>query len=74
MKYAFAILIWLIICGSLESSKDWTQDIQRERWNKEAIQNINRVLNKKLNGNIAKNIILFLGDGTFCLSKFQQLI
>jgi hypothetical protein len=63
MKLVFSITLWLNIYDLLESSKDWSQDIQRERWNNEAIENINRILNKKLNGNIAKNIILFLGDG-----------
>lgn len=63
MKFIFVVFILLNIFDLFESSKDWSKDIQRERWNREAIQDINRVLNKKLNGNIAKNIILFLGDG-----------
>jgi alkaline phosphatase len=63
MKFIFVVFILLNIFDLFESSKAWSKDIQRERWNREAIQDINRVLNKKLNGNIAKNIILFLGDG-----------
>ena len=63
MKFIFVVFILLNIFDLFESSKGWSKDIQRERWNREAIQDINRVLNKKLNGNIAKNIILFLGDG-----------
>ncbi len=34
-----------------------------EKWKFDGKKNIKRILNRKNNGNIAKNIILFLGDG-----------
>lgn len=53
----------LLLIRSVLSSKDWSSDMQPGKWNKYAKDRINKIINKKPNGNIAKNIILFLGDG-----------
>lgn len=45
------------------ASKDWSEDKKPERWNKYASDKIRQILNRDINGNVAKNIILFLGDG-----------
>ena len=45
------------------ASKDWTGDIKPERWNSYAENKLKQILTRDVNGNVAKNIILFLGDG-----------
>lgn len=42
---------------------DWSNDMYAEKWNRQAMDNIQRILDRKANHNIAKNVILFLGDG-----------
>ena len=57
------ILILLTLISYINTIKDWSADELPIRWNNEASQRINEILNRRLNGNIAKNVILFLGDG-----------
>ncbi len=45
------------------SIKDWSDDIIADKWRNYGKNKIDSVLNKKKNTNIAKNVILFLGDG-----------
>jgi len=45
------------------SFQDWSADKSPEKWNTYASRKINQVLNHSNNRKIAKNIILFLGDG-----------
>ena len=52
----------MIIAGYY-CNKDWSADFNPEKWNKDGLKNIKRILNRQLNANVAKNIILFLGDG-----------
>ncbi len=40
-----------------------TDDQNPKKWNKYAFDKIQQSLHKKINGNVAKNVILFLGDG-----------
>jgi alkaline phosphatase len=42
---------------------DWRQDQFPDKWNSQAKQMIENILKKKVNNNIAKNIIVYLGDG-----------
>ena len=42
---------------------DWQDDIRADKWKVQAKNNIDQVLRKRRNTNIAKNVILFLGDG-----------
>jgi alkaline phosphatase len=42
---------------------DWSRDQQEVRWNSEASKTIDEILNHQINKNVAKNVILFLGDG-----------
>ena len=46
-------------------------DKDRNKWNENALNKIKETLAKKINGNVAKNIILFLGDG---MGKIKCLI
>jgi hypothetical protein len=43
--------------------KDWSSDEHPHKWNDYSKENIDQMLKRKLNGNLAKNSILFLGDG-----------
>jgi alkaline phosphatase len=45
------------------SIKDWSGDIIADKWRNNGKNKIDAVLNKQKNTNIAKNVILFLGDG-----------
>lgn len=56
INFFFSILV--------NCSKDWSSDVHPQKWNKYAKEKIDQILNRKLNGNVAKNVILFLGDGT----------
>lgn len=42
---------------------DWANDRDPKKWNDQAKETLENILNRKINKNIAKNIILFLGDG-----------
>ena len=42
---------------------DWSQDKDPQKWNRMAKETLDNLLNRKLNHNVAKNIILFIGDG-----------
>ena len=58
--------IFLICLNSgilINGQIDWSEDISRLKWFDSAKRNIDKMLNRKLNGNVAKNVILFLGDG-----------
>ena len=54
-------LIFLISLASC--TVDWSDDQRPDKWNKHAQDTIDQLLNRKINQNIAKNIILFVGDG-----------
>jgi alkaline phosphatase len=56
----FAFLLLICLAGAFQ---DWTEDQNPKKWNDYALNKINEQLNKKINTNIAKNVILFLGDG-----------
>lgn len=62
VKYLIILLFNLILISYCKV--DWSMnDTSRDKWNNLAIDRISLMLNRKLNGNIAKNIIFFLGDG-----------
>lgn len=42
---------------------DWSLDQDPLKWNKQAKETIEEILKMKPNRKIAKNIILFIGDG-----------
>lgn len=49
--------------GKILGGKDWSRDRSPEKWNKEAKLTLDNLLNRGINKNIAKNVIVFLGDG-----------
>lgn len=55
-------LISLVII-SIKCDKDWSDDMKPEKWNKNGKDNIDRILKRKLNTKVAKNILFYLGDG-----------
>ena len=57
------LFIIVTIFLNVNASRDWSNDKKPERWNKYASDKIRKILNRDINGNVAKNIILFLGDG-----------
>ena len=63
----FAQLLFVANAGLIKDANDnngdWSGDIDRAKWMKVAENNLEKVLSKKLNNQIGKNMILFLGDG-----------
>ena len=62
MILSFLFLNWLLIVKSL-CAVDITEDINPQKWKDYSKKRLEATLAKKVNGNIAKNTILFLGDG-----------
>jgi alkaline phosphatase len=58
----FFIILNLFIIN-IKSDKNWDADKNPKKWIEYGEKNIKRMLERKFNGNIAKNVILFLGDG-----------
>jgi hypothetical protein len=58
-KFYFILFFFYSVNGSL----DWSKDMNGMKWRLEANNNIQKRLNRKANRNIAKNLILFIGDG-----------
>lgn len=61
-KKVHALVLLSLVIGS-HCGKDWSDDQNPKKWNDYSRQRIDKMLTRKLNGNVAKNIILFLGDG-----------
>ena len=59
----FLIIFTCSIASSLCDEESWSDDQEPEKWNKQAFETLNNLLNRDLNNNIAKNLIMFLGDG-----------
>jgi hypothetical protein len=65
-KFAVIVLFFYLVCihlVSVNADKDWSSDQSPTKWHKNAKDSINRILNRGINQNLAKNIIFFLGDG-----------
>ncbi len=56
-------LLSLLVVVYVQCSKDWTEDEYSYKWYDYSKNRINKVLNRKINKNVAKNIVLYLGDG-----------
>ena len=60
----FAFFVCYIVLFANAAQFKWPErDRSPERWINDAKENIDSLLKRKLNNNIAKNLILFLGDG-----------
>lgn len=60
-KFGLSIAFCLILYSNC--NVDWSADIKREKWMRYSKDLIEKTLKRKLNGNVAKNVIFFLGDG-----------
>ena len=56
----FTLLIFLL---NTFVFSNFANDLNPQKWNEQAKNTIDSILNSKLNQNIAKNMIIFLGDG-----------
>jgi hypothetical protein len=61
--FLYRLILLLTIIYLIESAADWSNDEYAEKWNMYSRLRLEKSLNRKLNGNVAKNIIFFLGDG-----------
>nr|UHN91762.1 AKP3 [Brachionus rotundiformis] len=57
------IIVVLLLSNFVYCYVDWSSDKDPQKWNNHAKQTLENLLNKKINKNVAKNIIIFLGDG-----------
>ena len=46
-----------------KASKDWIDDTKSQKWMNYSSKRIDYILKRKLNKNLARNVILLLGDG-----------
>ena len=51
-------VISIVFCAA-----DWSEDMNPQKWMKYSKDRIDKILNRKVNGNVAKNVVFFLGDG-----------
>ena len=63
MNIILCLILMAFVVNSIKCDKDWSTDMNPEKWYDDAKKNIEHILNRHLNGKIAKNVILFLGDG-----------
>ncbi|KAK5606527.1 hypothetical protein CRENBAI_019482 [Crenichthys baileyi] len=63
MEWTRVALVALLLLVTLGSSRAKVEEENPEFWRSKAKQTLQSVLDRKLNTNVAKNIMLFLGDG-----------
>ncbi|XP_005805943.1 alkaline phosphatase-like [Xiphophorus maculatus] len=63
MEWTRVALVALVLLVTLGSSRAKVEEENPEFWRSKATQTLQSVLDRKLNTNVAKNVILFLGDG-----------
>ena len=63
MRIFIVTVLILLNIILINGSKDWSEDMYPLKWNDYSRNKIEHMLNRQLNGNVAKNLILFLGDG-----------
>jgi alkaline phosphatase len=59
----YVFFYFLLINVNGDQFKWYKEDENPKKWINNAKETIDSLLKRKLNGNIAKNLILFLGDG-----------
>lgn len=59
----YRALVLFSLCIIVSCWTDWSTDINADKWKKQAKDTIDRILESEPNRNIAKNLILYLGDG-----------
>ena len=59
----FKIFVLVLVFTIVYGQTNWSGDESADKWRTQAKNNINSILKKKQNRNIAKNIVFFLGDG-----------
>jgi hypothetical protein len=60
----FSLSFFLIInLIHISNGRDWSEDQFPSKWNTQAKEIIDSILNNKPNRNVAKNLIMFIGDG-----------
>ena len=63
MNTIVVFLTFIVAAVNADSIGDWSSDVVADKWRIQAKNNIDAVLRKKRNTNIAKNLIFYLGDG-----------
>jgi hypothetical protein len=71
--YRNGLICLIVVVCSIESSKNWSNDKHAIKWYQNAQENIQKILHRKLNHKVAKNSILFLGDGKLKIKKKTSL-
>ena len=51
------LIVFFLIISFVRSEKDWSGDKVPKKWLDDGQKNIERILNRKLNGNLAKNVM-----------------
>ncbi len=64
LRFSGCLTLALVLAAVVSADTDWTADMNPERWRTYSRDLIQLSLKRRLNGNVAKNLIMFLGDGT----------
>ena len=72
MRIFIVTVLILLNIILINGSKDWSEDMYPLKWNDYSRNKIEHMLNRQLNGNVAKNLILFLGDGMGMTTGIQS--
>ena len=59
----FTLFLAFVLFSIVYCDTDWSEDINPQKWIKYSQDRIQQMLKRKINGNVAKNSIFFLGDG-----------
>jgi len=57
------LLLFFAVLFVVSCSKDWSADEKPDKWINYSKDKLDQILNRKINGQIAKNILIYLGDG-----------
>ena len=67
MKKSASLFVFCVVFISIPLKSDtfvpWSADENPEKWHAQAKETIDNILNRKINKNVAKNLIIFIGDG-----------
>lgn len=64
-----AVVVGLsVVVAVANAQSDWSADMDRKRWYDYSKKKLDESLKRRLNGNLAKNVIMFLGDGLISFS------
>lgn len=66
------LLLAFFLFAYVSADLDWTADQFPKKWIDYSKSKLKESLTRKLNGNLAKNLVFFLGDGIVIVYKYRK--